>query len=209
MAGSEVIMENRKNILLSSGYVTRDIFLQPGDVFRKVRNGELQKEIFILFSIAALIPLLKTFYLKRQFLNFFPDERLNQLLSTLSIPQVKWFVTYLAYFIMICFIFCICRLLGKSEKIKLLMLALMSISGVGIVAQIVFYPLQFVLPTKVMFIGSYCVYLWVFALSVKAIQVTQDLSLSKAVVSLLPPAIVFAVICGMAAVSPYLAWLTV
>lgn len=199
----------KQNIWLSSVYLVRAVILQPGDVFRKVRNGEIQTEALIIFSIAALIPLLKSFSAKRQFFNFFADERLNQLLSALSIPQIKWFITYLAYFAMICFVFGICKLFGKAENLKVLMLAFMLISGIGIVAQVLFYPLQFVLPKNVIFIGSYCVYLWVIGLSVKAVQITQGLSLSKAIASLLPPAIVFAVICGMTAVSPYLTWLTV
>src|SRR5260370_18458025 len=97
----------------------------------------------IIFSIAALIPLLKSFSASWKFLNFFTDERLNQLLSTLSIPQIKWFITYLAYFAMISSVFGICRIFGKAENLKVLMLAFMSISGIGIVCQILFYLIQF------------------------------------------------------------------
>jgi len=201
-------MEN-KNIWLSSVRLARDVILQPGNVFNKARNGELQREALIVFSVAALIPLFKSFSIRRQVLNFFADDRLNQLLSALSIPQVKWFITYLAYFVMICFVFGICRFFVKAENMKQLILALMSISGVGIVSQIIFYSIQFVLPKNIVFIGSYCVYLWVIGLSVRAIQVTQGLSFPKALASFLPPAIIFALICGIAAVSPYLAWLTV
>ncbi len=57
-------------------------------------------------------------------------------------------------------------------------------------------------------VGSYCVYFWVIGLSIKAIQVTQSFSLTKSLVSFLPPAIVFAILCEMTVVSPYLAWLT-
>lgn len=197
-----------QNIWLSSVYLIRDVIVQPGEVFRAAKNGEIQREALIVFGVAALIPLFKSFSARRNFINFFADERLNQLLSTLSIPQIKWLITYLVYFAMICVAFGICRLFGRAEGLKALMLAFMSISGVGIVSQILFYPIQFVLPNNVIFIGSYCIYLWVIGLSIRAIQVTQGLSFAKALASFLPPAIVFAVICGMAAVSPYLAWLT-
>ena len=197
----------KQNIWMSSIYLVRAVISQPGDVFRKARNGEIQREALIIFSIAALIPLLKSFSARRQLLNFFADERLNKLLSILSIPQIKWAVTYLAYFAMIYFAFGICRLFGKAENLKALMMAFMSISGIGIVSQILFYLIQFVLPKNVIFIGSYCIYLWIIGLSIMAIQITQGLSFSKALTSFLPPAIIFAVICGMAAISPYLAWL--
>lgn len=197
-----------QNILLSLVYLVRDVILQPGDVFRKTKNGEIQREVLIVFTVAALIPLFKSFSARRQFLNFFADERLNQMLSMLSIPQIKWFITYLAYFAMIYFVFGICRLFCRAQSLKSLMLAFMSISGVGIVSQILFYPIHFVLPKNVIFIGSYFVYLWVIGLSIRAIQMTQGLSFPKALASFLPPAIIFAVICGMAVVSPYLAWLT-
>jgi Yip1 domain len=197
-----------KNIWLSSVYLVRDVMLTPTEVFRKTKNGETQKEVLIVFCAAALISLLKSFSARRQFVNFFADESLNRILSILSIPQLKWFVTYLIYFVMICIIFTICRLFGKTNNLKALMLAFMSISGIGIVSQTFFYPIHFVLPKNIAFIGSYCVYLWVVGLSIRAIQITENLSLSKALASFLPPAIVFVVICGMAVVSPYLAWLT-
>ncbi len=197
-----------QNIWLSSVYLVRDVILQPGEVFRATKNGEIQREALIVFGAAALITLFKSFSARRSFINFFADESLNQLLSALSIPQIKWFIIYLAYFAMIFIAFTICRIFGKAENLKALMLAFMSISGIGIVSQILFYFIQFVLPKNVIFIGSYCIYLWVIGLSIWAIQVTQGLSLAKALASFLPPAIIFAVICGMAAVSPYLAWLT-
>lgn len=196
------------NICLSSVYLVKDIILQPSAVFKKMKIGNIQREVLIVFGVAALIPLLKSFSISRRWINFFADERLNQLFSTLSIPQFKWLISYITYFTMICFVFGFCRLLGRAESLKSLMLAFMSISGVGIVSQVLFYPVQFVLPKNVISIGSYFVYLWVIGLSIKAIQVTQSFSFAKALASLLPPAIIFAVISGMAVVSPYLAWLT-
>lgn len=194
---------------LSSVYLVRDVILQPAEMFRKTKNGETQREVLIVFGVAALISLFKSFSARRQFINFFADERLNRLLSILSIPQLKWLVTYIVYFAMICFVFSICRLFGRAKSLKSLMLVFMSISAVGIVSQIFFYPIHFVLPKNITVIGSYCVYLWVVGLSIRAIQVTENLSFSKALASFLPPAIVFVVICGIAVVSPYLAWLTV
>lgn len=197
----------KENVLLSLICLVRAVIFQPGNVFRQVKKGELQREVLTIFCIAALIPLMKSFYLRRQFLNFFADERLNQLFSALSIPQIKWFVTYLAYFAMICLAYGICRLFRKVDSIRALLLAFMSISSIGIVSQIFFYLVNFVLPKNVMFIGSYCIYFWIAGLSIMAIQITQGLSFSKALTSFLPPAIFFTIICGMAAVSPYLAWL--
>ena len=204
-------MTNENNYVslgLSSVSLVKDVILRPGDAFRKTKNGELQRETLIVFAVAALIPLLKSFSARRQSINFFADERLNQLLSILSIPQIKWFIMYFVYFAMIYFIFGICRLFGRTESLKDLMMAFMSISAVGVVSQILFLAIHFVLPKNVMFTVSYLVYLWVIGLSIRAIQVTQDLSFSKALVSFLPPAIILAVICGMTIVAPYLTWLS-
>ena len=199
-------MGNR-NIWLSSACLVRDVILQPGDVFKQVKNGGLQREVLSIFCVAALIPLLKSFSLRRQFLNFFADEKLNQLFLALSIPQIKWFVTYIAYFAMICLVFGIYRLFKKVDNIRTSLLAFMSISSIGIASQIFFYIIHFVLPKNVMFIGSYCIYLWIVGLSIRAIQVTQGFTFLKALTSFLPPAIFFAIFCGMAAFTPYLAWL--
>ena len=196
------------DIWLSSVYLIRDVILQPGEVFKKAKNGEIQREALIVFGVAALIPLFKSFSARRRFINFFADERLNQLLSTLSIPQIKWLVTYVAYFGLIYVIFGICRLFNREANLKSLMIAFLSLGGVGIASQIMFYPLQFVLPRNIIFLGSYFVYLLVIGLSIRAVQVTQGLSFSKALVSFFPPAVILTLILGMTAVSPYLAWLT-
>ncbi len=199
-------MENQ-NIWLSSIYFVRDVILRPAEVFRKTKNGETQREVMIVFGVAAVISLFKSFSARRQFINFFADESLNRILSILSIPQLTWLITYVIYFAVIYFVFRICRLFGGAESLKSFMLVLMSISGVGVASQIFFYPIHFVLPKNITSIGSYCVYFWVVGLSIRAIQITEKLSFSKAVASFLPPAIFFAVIYGMSVVSPYLAWL--
>lgn len=197
----------KQNIWLSSVYLIRDVILQPGKVFKKAKHSEIQRETLIVFGVAALIPLFKSFSARQRFINFFADENLNQLLSTLSIPQIKWLVTYMAYFGLICVIFSICRLFNREANLKTLLLSFMSIGGVGIASQILFYPLQFVLPKNIIFLGSYFVYLVVIGLSIRAVQVTQSLSFSKALASFFPPAVIVTLILGMTVVSPYLAWL--
>jgi hypothetical protein len=201
-------MENQ-NMWLSSVYLVKDVVLHPREVFRKTNNGETQKEVLIVFGVAALISLLKSFSTNRHYFNFFADERLNQLLSILSVPQLEWLVAYILYFAMICFVFGICRLFSKTGNLKSLILVLMSISSIGIASQIISYPIHFILPKNVIFIGSYCVYIWVIVLSIKAIQLTQGLTLLKAVLSFLPPVIVFIGIGAFTVVAPYLKWITV
>lgn len=198
-----------QNVLRSLAYFVRDIILRPVNIFRKIENGDIQNEVFLVFAVSCLVTLFKSFLTRRNVFNFFADERLNQIVSIFSANQIRWLVIYIAYFAMIYSVFVICRLFGREQSLKPLMLALMSISGVGIVSQVFFYPLHLVLPKNIILIGSYVVYLWVTGLSIRAIQMTQGLSFLKAIASFLPPAIIFITICGMAVISPYLAWLTV
>lgn len=202
------MMENR-SILLCTLYLFYDVILHPRKVFEKIKKNELQREALIVFGLGALIPLFKSFKLqKQQQITFFADERVNQVISALSIPQLSWFILYIVYFCFFFVVFGICRLFNRDADIKSLMLAVMSISGIGIVGQIFFYFLQFMFPKNLFFWGSYLVYMWSIVLSLQAIKVTQGLPLLIASASFFIPGMLVIAFMGFTAIAPYLAWLT-
>jgi len=158
--------------------------------------------------LQALITLFKSFVIKRQKVSFFANESLNQILSVLSIPQLRWVILYLVYFGFLYMVFGMCKLFNKEASLKSLMFAFISISGIGIIGQFLFYFLQIVIPKGLIFSGSYLVYLWSIVLYIQAIRVTQGISFLSTLVSFFVPAIVIIATIGLVAISPYLAWLT-
>ncbi|OGQ34551.1 MAG: hypothetical protein A3A85_03205 [Deltaproteobacteria bacterium RIFCSPLOWO2_01_FULL_42_9] len=200
-------MENQ-GVLLCSVYLLKDIILHPSNVFERVKQGRFQKEPMIIFGFGALITLFKSFVIKRQKVSFFANESLNQILSVLSIPQLRWVILYLVYFGFLYMVFGMCKLFNKEASLKSLMFAFISISGIGIIGQFLFYFLQIVIPKGLIFSGSYLVYLWSIVLYIQAIRVTQGISFLSTLVSFFVPAIVIIATIGLVAISPYLAWLT-
>jgi len=195
-------------LLVSSGYLIREMALRPNSVFEKIKRGGFLKETVIVFVIGALIPLVKSFFIRKQSITFFADEWINQLLSTLNIPQLSWAISYIGYFGFLFCVYGICRLFNKKSNLRAFTLAFMGISAIGIVGQVFFYVLQFILSKSLLLFGGYVLYLWVVWLSLQAIRVTQGFSFLKTLVAFFSPFIVIVAIMGLTAICPYLVWLT-
>ena len=196
-------------LIVSSIYFIREMILQPSSLFEKIKRGALLKQTLIVFGFGALIPLGKSFFIRKHSITFFADEWINELLSILNIPQLLWLINYIVYFGFLCGVFGVCKLFNKESNLRTIVLAFMAISAIGILAQVFFYPLQFILTKRLLLFGGYVVYLWVIWLSLQAIRVTQGFSLLKILLSFFSPAIVIVAIMGFPAICPYLIWLTV
>lgn len=189
--------------------MVRDIIILPNSVFENIRNDKLFKEVYTIFCIGALITFLKTFMIKQKTITFFNYEKLNVIISWLSIPQIYWFMSYLSYFIFILCLFTICKFFNKQATLKTLVVSLMSISGIGVVLQVLFYILKFIMPKNFILISTYLVYFWVIILSISAIKTTQDISFPKAIICFLLASLPFVFLALFVSISPYLAWLNV
>ena len=84
-------------------YAARQTLVAPSMVFAKIKEGQLKREVTIMFGAAMAITLAKA--LARvgagyaQASDFFPSEFLNELLSLLRNPLVTWVYSYLVYFL--------------------------------------------------------------------------------------------------------------
>ena len=172
-----------------------------------IKKGKLMNETLLVFCLGALITFIKSFFQEGQLVNFFEDDRINNILGMLSIPQVLWIISYASYFIFIFVMLIICRLFNKKIESKHLALAIMSLSGLGVVMQILFYAFKFILPQEYLIIGSNLIYLWVVILSIWAIKATQNLSFFKSIICFVIPALPFIFWVYLAGMAPYLMWL--
>jgi hypothetical protein len=202
-------MMRQPGALLVSGLLIKDMILYPGRVFRQERSYDSAKGAMILFLAGLLITFLKSLSVAKKGVTptFFGGSVLNSLFLWLNNPQVRWVVVYCAYFLFIFLIILLCKLLIGRIDARLLVLSLISVSAIGVMLQVFFYTLKFILPQNVVVIFGYVAYLWVAFVSLKAVAESQKMSFIRAAVCFGLPAIVTIILAGLPAISPYLAWL--
>jgi hypothetical protein len=202
-------MMKQPGALLVSGLLIKDMVLYPGRVFRQDRSYDPAKGAMILFLAGLLITFLKSLSAAKKGITpaLFGGSTLNSLFLWLNNPQGRWIVVYCAYFMFIFLIFLLCKLLIGRIDARLLVLSLISVSAIGVVLQVFFYTLRFILPQNAVVILSYLAYIWVAFVSLKAVAESQKMSFIRAAVCFALPAIVTIILAGLPAISPYLAWL--
>lgn len=197
----------KRKTLQNIVYLAQGVILYPGGVFVDIKKGKLMNETLLVFCFGALITFIKSFFQEGQLVNFFEDNRINNILGILSIPQVLWIISYVSYFIFISVMLIICRLFYKKIESKNLILSIMSLSVIGVVMQILFYAFKFIVPQEYLIIGSNLIYLWVVILSIWAIKATQNFSFFKSTICFVIPALPFIFWVYLAGMAPYLMWL--
>lgn len=201
--------EMMPQFFINTTNILKDIIIAPNKLFNALRSNRYVKEIHFLFALSAVITFSKTFLLKRQTVTFFPNDSINRALSLLNIPQVRWIILYLGYFIFVFGVFWICKFFNRKANLRILVLSLMSISGLGVVLQILLYSVSSVFAEGFLDIVSYLSYFWVILLSLFAIKISQAISLWKATVCFFVPALPFIILVLLLSMAPYLAWLGV
>lgn len=196
------------NLISSVGYLMKDMIFQPSNIFNKIKQGYMLEETLTIFCLGALITFLKSFNFKSQVINFYASAWKNKFFSFLSNPQLSWLLFYVIYFIFLLSLFIVCRYFNRRTNLKTLVIALMSISSIGILGQALFFVSKSIFSTSFLLWGSYVIYFWVLYLSLQAIKITQDVSYFKALISFSLPAIVLGAFIGFSTMSPYLIWLS-
>lgn len=195
--------------LASVPYLVRGVIFSPNRFFKQVADGENTKEILFIFIMGSILTFAKTFLVNQGALasTFFLDDKTIKLLTFVSIPQVTWIIGYAGYFLFIFCILALSKVFNRKAQMKSLVLSLMSISGLGVVMQILFYGFQFFIPKELLSICTYIVFFWVILLSLSAIKSTQAISLPKSLLCFFIPAVFFIPFTvGLPVVAPYLAW---
>jgi len=193
--------------------VVKDSIASPSTLFLKIKSGRLRHPVLVIFGMAAAVSLLKAFMwgsaLSGLHQNFFPDSFLNTVLSLLGNPVFAWLFSYLMYFALLLCVYFICTsVFASTLEIGNLFVAVMALSGLGVIMQVVACISSFLLSPAILLIVGYVLYVWILCLTVKAVEVLSSLSMLKAAVSVLAPFIVLFAIGGMVILAPYLSWLS-
>ena len=185
----------------------KNIVFDPTGVFNKLKKGQLVFETYVVFLIGASITFFKTIRLRGRSIHFFEDRSVSQILSFFAIPQVKWVFVYIIYFLFVLILSISGRIFFKRIEFRPLFLCLMSISGIGIILQAVFFVLHYIIPQNINFYLTYVAFVWVVVLSLLAIKYSQEISISKSLLLLIIAGLPIIFIAGLTGISPYLAWL--
>ena len=187
--------------------IMKDLVLNPVRVFRNINTETHKHEAYFLFSLSALITFYKSFSIKMYKINYFPDEKINDILSLFNIPQVKWFMGFLSFFLFLLLIKFLCKLILKNCNQKYLFICYLSISGAAIILQFIFFVIQSFFSQKLVYALSYIAFFWIIFLSILAIKNSQSTSFSKATIIYFASAIPIILIMGLPGVSPFMMWI--
>ena len=187
--------------------ILKDIMIAPERVFHRISSMPMKREVLTLFLVGAVFTFTKSFGAKAQRINFWADSRVNEILSFFSIPQIKWLIAYISFFLFLLIVNLFCKILFKKSKLTDLILYFMSISGAGVMLQFIFLFLPLFFSKEVTYLLSYVAFLWIVYLSVLSIKISQDTTLSKAMIIYFASALPVVVITGLPGISPFLMWI--
>ncbi len=194
-------------IAANSITMIKDLVLNPVKVFRKINTDKYRREAYFLFLLSALITLYKSFSIRMYKINFSTDEKINDILSFFSIPQVKWFMAILSFFLFLLLIKFLCKLILKNCNQKDLIFCYLFISGIGIILQLIFFVFQLFFSQELVYVLSYIGFFWIVFLSILAVKNSQNTSVSKSAIIYFISAIPIILLMGLPGVAPFMMWI--
>jgi len=186
--------------------IYKKIIISPRELFRDITNdiNKYRLPVYFLFFINVLIPLVKSFMMERENIDFFSNEKINLLFSLYSIPQVQWVVTLLGFFLFIIFINVFSKNRGKSG----LVFCLLSIASIGILLQLLFVLFSEFLSHELLAMIRWIAFFWIAFLSVVAINICQKISYARSITVYVAAGLPVVVVVGLAGIAPFILWAT-
>lgn len=190
-------------------FFVRNLIINPRVAFQSLTLKTNALAILLSVLLGGIFTLWKSFRMTTIKVNFFENERLNELLSVSNIPQVQWGMSYLGYFFFICVFALLCRIILKKPKIKLLVLGILSIGTIGLFVAVLVTVLIPLLPIVATSSIVLLVSFWVLGLTVLAVKFTQNISMKKAVLFFVVSAFPTFLLFGLPGLFPCFLWLSV
>jgi hypothetical protein len=190
--------------------IYKKIITSPRELFQDITNDidRYRLPVYFLFFINTLIPLVKSFRMARENIDFFSNETLNLLLSLYSIPQVQWVVTLLVFFLFIILINFFSRFFSKNRGKSALIFCLLSIASVGILMQLLLTLLSEFLSHELLAMIRWIAFFWIAFLSIVAINICKKTSYVRALTIYFAAGLPVVLIVGLAGVAPFILWAT-
>jgi len=191
----------------SSLIIIRDLIISPEEVFCSVTSKRFKKEIIFLFFLGAISPIFKSFNRESYSVNFWMDDKINHFLSLIGTPRITLIVAYLSFCLFLILLIIFCRIFLKNNNQKDLVFYLLSMNGLGVLVQILFYCFDLVLYRPLIFCLSYVAFIWIVTLSILAIKKGQNTGFLKAATIYFISAFPVYLIAGLPGLLPSFIWI--
>ncbi|HEX9882453.1 MAG TPA: hypothetical protein VGA79_00665 [Desulfobaccales bacterium] len=167
--------------LIKSAELIKGLIVSPISELNKIKEGLIPKNIiYRIFIITMIITIGNVPFRERGRMgDYIPNRYLTEIGNFISHPFVLWMAAYLFYFCSIFIMVKLCNLFTGQRGCRHLPYLVMSVSGIGIAAQVLFFPLNYILSRQLlMFLGLFFRF-WNLVLIFLAIKVSSSLSNMK------------------------------
>ena len=183
------------------------IILRPVSVFRKINNGKYKYEVIIMFLASISITLFKSFSKNSYQGNFFSNQSVNEIVAFFDIPQIRWVITLISFGLFVFLVSIFCKLFLKKCNPKILVMTLMSISGVGVILHLLFSLFSIFLSQNLIYAARHLAFIWIVCLSIAAIKNSQQTTFIKSIIIFILAGLPPIFIIGLPGIAPYSLWL--
>ena len=172
----------------------KKVTLSPRLAFQEISAEKSAATVYFLFAITALYIILKVQLFGAHdygAIDLYNNSFLNTLLGMLANPWIYIAVSYLSYFLVACLIVWFVRFMNAQVDIKKLFLSFLSVSALGLPAQLLYAVFHYSSLGRYMSLVSVIVHLWNWVLIYLAVRTVASLTATKAAILL---AISFAIV---------------
>lgn len=171
--------------------IIKGLIFYPRKNLEQIKKGVVSKKlIYTIFAFSMIVTFIRSFFVRwHQSFTFFDKQFLNVAVIFLNNPFLMWLREYLLYFIGVFVLVKLCNLFSKS-KCESMPYMLMAISSIGILGQVLFWPLHYLLTHDLLKILGLIFYLWNLTLIFLAVKIVSSLSYVKTSIVILIPLIV-------------------
>jgi hypothetical protein len=194
-------------VIRSAILLSKEVIIRPRCLFERLRHVGCPGELSVVLALAAVVTLVKSFADKATPpYNFFENKSLERVVVVMSSPQIHWLLGWALYPVFLFAVFRLCKVFNRTARFSSVSQALIAVNAVGLAAQVVFFPLRYMLSPQVLLVLYLILFFWVSVLDVLGVKTTAAISTRKAVVAFIIPAIILTLAIGSPTVCPAIAW---
>jgi ACR3 family arsenite efflux pump ArsB len=181
--------------IIESSKLIKGIIFSPVNELNRVKEGLISKKIInYVIILTMLLTLAKVPFREwGRMGEGLPMRYLRDIVNFISHPLVLWGLAYSLYFCSIFIMIKLCNLFSRKGSCNDLPRLVMSVSAIGIVAHVIFFPLNYLIPFDILMYLGMIFRLWNLVLIFLAVKVSSSLSNKKSILIVVIPVLIMAV----------------
>ncbi len=191
------------------GLFCSSVLLSPTKIIVKTYDGLYRNEAIFVFIAVAILTFLKSFFRPNVGITFFENQTLNRVLFLINIPQVRWLVAYVSFFI---FIYLLCSIVRRFSNHKLqyrsFIIPFLALSVYGIAFHIIFAVVNMINIIDRMWVYVNLLFVWMSFLYIFTINHISKFSVFASIVIFVLSSLPAFILVGFTGVFPYMIWVS-